>query len=90
MAGDAIDEMDELGNAITDDTILVLLNAYDKAVQFVLPSQHQGRQWTVVLDSREVAPEKQVVQKETRGLFTLVDRSLAILSCCESGNKKPD
>ncbi len=90
MSGDAISETDEQGNAITDETLLVLLNASDKEVQFVLPSPQQGSQWTVVLDSREVAPEKQVVQKETQGLFTMVDRSLAILSCCESGNKKPD
>jgi len=36
MAGDAIDETDEQGNAITDDTLLVLLNAHDETVNFVL------------------------------------------------------
>ncbi len=88
MAGDAIDETDEQGNAITDDTLLALVNAYDKAAQFVLPSQHQGGQWTVVLDSREATPGKQVVQKEGGKAFTLEARSLAILSC-ESRKTKP-
>ncbi len=85
MAGDAIDETDEQGNAITDDTLLVLLNAYDKAAEFVLPSQRQGRQWIVVLNSREAAPGKQVVQKEGEKGFTLEARSLVILSCESPG-----
>ena len=41
MAGDAIDETDEQGNAITDDTLLVLLNAHDETVSFVLPIKRQ-------------------------------------------------
>ena len=81
MAGDAIDETDGQGNAITDDTLLALLNAHDKAVQFVLPLQHPGGLWTVVLDSREVSTGKQVVQKEGGEAFTLEVRSLTILSC---------
>ncbi len=81
MAGDAIDETDEQGNAITDDTLLALLNAYDKEVQFVLPLQNHDRQWTVVLDSREAATEKQLARKGAGKVFTLEARSLAILSC---------
>ena len=44
MSGDAIDEMDESGNAITDDTILVLLNAHNETVQSVLPGQRSDQQ----------------------------------------------
>jgi len=88
MAGDAIDETDEQGNAITDDTLLALMNAHDQASQFVLPLQHQCGQWTVVLDSREADPEKQVVQKEGGKTFALEARSLAILRC-ESLKTKP-
>ncbi|MGD1075280.1 MAG: glycogen debranching protein GlgX [Thermodesulfovibrionales bacterium] len=88
MAGDAIGETDEQGNAITDDTLLALLNGYDKEAEFVLPSLHQGRKWTVVLDSREVPGDKQAVQKEAGNPFTLEARSLAILSC-ESEGRTP-
>jgi isoamylase len=87
MAGDEISETDEQGNEITDDTLLALLNAYDKEAEFVLPSLQNGRQWTVVLDSREVALD-QVVQKKVKKAFTLESRSLAILSC-ESKGKNP-
>jgi glycogen operon protein len=81
MAGDAIDETDEQGNAITDDTLLALLNASDTATEFVLPSVLGGGQWTVVLDSRAATPGKQVVQQEGEKAFTLEARSIAILSC---------
>lgn len=89
MAGDAIDETDEQGNTITDDTLLSLLNAHDKAVRFVLPSQHQGAQWTVVLDSGEAKQGKQVVRKEGGKAFRLEARSMTILSC-ESRKTKPE
>jgi len=63
------------------DTLMALLNAHDKASEFVLPSQSQGRQWTVVLDSKEASPGTRVVQKDGGKAFTLEARSLAIISC---------
>ena len=89
MAGDAIDETDEQGNAITDDTLLVLLNAHGETVHFVLPALHQNQGWTVVLDSQEVATGNKDVQKKAGEPFTLEARSLAILAC-ESVEKKSD
>ncbi|HEX3034291.1 MAG TPA: glycogen debranching protein GlgX, partial [Thermodesulfobacteriota bacterium] len=37
LAGDAIDEFDERGNRIVDDTLLILLNSHYESVPFVLP-----------------------------------------------------
>jgi isoamylase len=51
LAGDAIEEQDERGNPIIDDTLLVLLNA-DKSLAFVLPPFHDSGQWKLVLDTR--------------------------------------
>ena len=42
LAGDAIEEMDDLGNPIIDDSFLLLLNAYHEAVPFTLPAHKKG------------------------------------------------
>src|SRR5436189_4432269 len=52
LAGDAIEEMSDEGLPITDDTFLILLNAHDEPVPFVLPDHHGGA-WEPVLDTRD-------------------------------------
>jgi isoamylase len=88
MAGDAIDETDEHGNAIADDTLLVLLNSQEKPVEFVLPGQGADRQWTVVLDSSKPSLKKQSVQKQADRPFMLAARSLMVLSCQSGKNEQ--
>ncbi len=50
LAGDAIDELDERGRPVTDDTILVILNADERDARFRLPN-HGGRPWHLVVDT---------------------------------------
>ena len=53
----AIDETDERGGRIADDTLLILFNADDRAVSFTLPGPGRdlgsGAGWTRVLDTVE-------------------------------------
>jgi hypothetical protein len=53
LAGDAVDELDERGRRINDDTLLLLLNAHHRAVSFVLPAHRQAVVWEQLLDTRE-------------------------------------
>ncbi|MGH9451123.1 MAG: glycogen debranching protein GlgX [Terriglobia bacterium] len=53
MAGDAMDEVDERGNRIVDDVLLVLLNAHHEPVNFVLPPKHAGQEWELLLDTKD-------------------------------------
>jgi glycogen operon protein len=53
LAGDAIDELDERGRRVTDDTLLLLLNAHHRAVSFTLPAHRQSVNWEQMLDTRE-------------------------------------
>src|SRR5918997_2027908 len=53
LAGDAIDEVDERGRRVADDTLLLLLNAHHRAVSFTLPAHRQGVTWEQLLDTRE-------------------------------------
>jgi isoamylase len=52
LAGDAIEEVDARGERITDDTLLILLNAHHEPVPFILPAHRRGVRWEVLLDTR--------------------------------------
>jgi isoamylase len=49
--GDAIEEQDERGNAIHDDTFLLLLNAHSEAIPFRMPQQVGIARWGVEVDT---------------------------------------
>jgi len=51
LSGDAIEETDQQGRAITDDTLLVLLNAHHEALSFTLPAHKRGVRWQPLLDT---------------------------------------
>lgn len=49
--GDAIEEQDERGRSINDDTFLLLLNAGSHAIPFRVPHQAGIARWLVVIDT---------------------------------------
>jgi glycogen operon protein len=51
LAGDAIEEKNTRGNAIVDDTFLLLLNAHHEAIQFVMPQHDDSMLWHLILDT---------------------------------------
>src|SRR5438034_1811208 len=53
LAGDAIEEMDDEGLPVRDETFLLLLNAHDEAVPFVLPKHEPHLEWELCLDTRD-------------------------------------
>jgi len=53
LGGDALDEVDAHGQPLTDDTLLLLINAYWEPLSFVLPAHKQGLTWETQLDTRE-------------------------------------
>ena len=86
LAGDAIEEKDEKGRPILDDTLLVLLNAHHEPVAFILPAHKRSIRWQMIVDT---ATPKQGKKPPTllRGgtPYNLHARSLAILQV----QKKP-
>jgi isoamylase len=79
LAGDALDEVDRLGQRVVDETFLLLLNAHHEPLAFVLPAHHRGVRWEVVLDTR--TPDGRRRQRPLRGgeAYDLEARSLALL-----------
>ncbi|MET9317174.1 glycogen debranching protein GlgX [Kribbella sp. NPDC003505] len=49
--GDAISEPDPRGEPVVDDSFLVLLNSNFEPVDFLLPPEEYGENWTVVVDT---------------------------------------
>jgi len=83
LAGDGIHETDARGNPISDDTLLILLNAHHEPALFALPELKPKTQWQLLLDTREAllsAPRLMALGAQ----FEMEGRSLALFRAVES------
>jgi glycogen operon protein len=77
LSGDAIQETDERGERVRDDTMLVLLNAQDGPVPFTLPALGAEQRWVTVMDTaREERDHRRLLGGDA---YLLEGRSLAVL-----------
>jgi len=76
LAGDLIDDVDERGEPIMDDTALILLNAHHEPIPFTLPKTRHGQVWERVIDTQSNDPEPLVVNPGEP--YELRDRSMAV------------
>jgi isoamylase len=77
LAGDMIAEVDERGERIVGETLLILLNAHEDPIPFILPQEAVGFLWERVFDTREAASTAE--DFAGGGTYDLVGRSLAVL-----------
>jgi isoamylase len=56
LAGDAISELDEHGERISGDTMLLLLNQSVDTIPFTLPEHQADERWDLVFDTAEPPP----------------------------------
>ncbi len=77
LTGDAIDEVNERGEPIVGDTLLILLNAHSDAVPFTLPPLDADQQWQRILDTRDPATPDRTFKPGAR--YPLAGRSVAVL-----------
>jgi len=78
LAGNAIQELDERGKKITDDTMLIILNSSNKPQKFTLPGFGNYHQWDVVLDTRDAKVEDEKNRQVRSDTYEMVSRSLAV------------
>jgi glycogen operon protein len=80
LVGDAIAEVDEHGEPIHDDTLLILSNAGESAMAFTLPPVRVGQAWELVLDTNGggLVPSSTLAAP----VYELGARSLAVLRVC--------
>lgn len=77
LAGEVIDEVDELGDRIVGDTLLILLNSSHKHVPFHLPQPARGQCWEAICDTANLSDERKHMAGGAP--YPLEARSLALL-----------
>jgi glycogen operon protein len=77
LAGDAIEEVDQEGEAIRDDSFLLLLNAHHEPLDFVLPAHRARVRWELVVDTRDWAQGPRAFRAGDQ--YPLEARSLVLL-----------
>jgi isoamylase len=82
LCGQAMDEVDARGEPITDDTLLVLLNAQPDPVSFALPDAHPGTSWEMLIDTASDEEVSEGRQFPLGASVTLMGRSFQLLRGC--------
>jgi isoamylase len=77
LAGDTIEEVDERGERIVDDTFLILVNAFWEPLPFVLLAHKTGVRWELLLDTREGETRRGRALRGGR-IYDMEARSLAV------------
>ena len=77
LAGDLIGEVDERGEDIVGDTMLLLLNAHYEAIPFALPATWEGEVWERLLDTAE--PQSPPLMCTGGQQYELQGRAMAVL-----------
>jgi isoamylase len=54
LEGNAIDEVDERGQPVAGDTLLMLLNAHHDPIDFTLPAEEPDERWERLVDTSDV------------------------------------
>ena len=76
--GRVINEVDEHGKPIVDDSFLILMNACTKSVSFTFPAIKRSRAWQLLLDTKEARTKSKSLG--TAKAYALEGRSLALFS----------
>ena len=78
--GDAIREPGPRGERLTDDSFLVLFNAYHEDIDYTMPPSEYGTTWEVVLDTAAPMSAHVEERRVKTGESTHVDaRSILVL-----------
>lgn len=76
--GQLIDEVDERGQTLRDDVLIILLNAYHEPISFMLPGAEGGPAWRPLLDTARPA-DLDETPLPVGGQYSLESHSLAVL-----------
>jgi glycogen operon protein len=104
LAGGTLDVIDEQGNPLVDDTLLILLNAHHDTVPFIMPETpgildegretsdvpgHGDQAWEVLIDTSSPGVESGMATLHPGESFELQARTLALLRWCPPFREEP-
>jgi len=84
LGGEALDEIDEEGNLVTDDTFLLLLNAHHDTLPFVLTASRAEYEWELMLDTTDPNPHPEPKHFAAGTPYDLTGRSFALFCRVDS------
>jgi glycogen operon protein len=79
LAGDAIDEVDRLGNPVGDDDFLLMLNASAEEIPFTLPGFRSHSRWLTMVDTSFPSGQADIKRYARGSSYSLQARSLILL-----------
>jgi glycogen operon protein len=86
--GQEMDEIDEQGQQLHDDILLLLLNPGPKVLRFILPTVPGGSTWEPLLDSSK--PDVEILPSVRHGAaYRMLGRSLALLRLVADQRRSP-
>ncbi|MCC2641525.1 MAG: isoamylase [Nitrospira sp.] len=77
LPGDLIGDVDERGEPIAGDSIVLLVNAHYESIPFTVPSQNEGQEWDRLIDTSD--PSGGQVNYRGNQQYELKGRSIAVL-----------
>jgi glycogen operon protein len=77
LPGDLIGDVNERGEPVTGDSIVLLVNAHHKAIPFTLPSRHKEQEWERLIDTAD--PEAAAIKRKGGEQYEIKGRSMVIL-----------
>ena len=75
--GSTLDDADEMGEPLKDDSFLILLNSYGDKVTYTLPPSPQGRGWKLLMNTDDL--EHPFHQQTMDGRLDVAGRSVVLL-----------
>jgi isoamylase len=79
LAGDAIEEVDDHGAHIIDDTLLIMMSAEARPISFTLPAHRNDVEWELVVDTKfQTGRPVKSVALRGRAEYGMEARSLAL------------
>lgn len=82
LSGKTLDEVNQFGQPIYDDTFLLMLNPHHESIKFYLPKEEDVKQWELVMDTR--SPETLLVARVEPGkVYELIPHSAALMRAIE-------
>jgi glycogen operon protein len=88
LAGDLIGDVDDKGERVVGDTLLLLLNAHHEPISFTLPAHKEGQEWLSLLDTAQGRNEERIMKGGDK--HDLAGRSLAVYRIRTVADKAPE
>ncbi|TFE66992.1 glycogen debranching protein GlgX [Methylacidiphilum caldifontis] len=78
LAGDMIGDIDEQGNQVLGNSMLILFNSSESPLSFTLPKRREEKPWTIVFDSADTEFSQKEKEYPGGSSYMLKERSIVL------------